>query len=532
MRLLAGYRRSPAQSWLVSYLLPTERAWTDECVASGVGPTDVLDELNLCALGDAAQLDALPARDVRAVLSREVLVTLMDAVGADLLPFLVGVLGDRRVGSRERGLVLDTIAALPSDDAFRALLDRIADRHARTALVAAMKRYPVRALRLLAAAGTAEARELLETHARTNTGTVEAALPALPADVRAAVETLMAAPADDVREAAPDELPAFLADPPWNRPVKPVATVPEPPAALAMAWRDGERAEWLATATGRIEPPPGADWKKLAARYRGGARVREDVPLLVHGPEPVVRPLLPDWTGTWIGEYGWEWMRIVVARYETDALVPALQLTEEAPAAAPLLPFTGSEVALRMGEWLSRAAKHAGPAAAWFDRHGLDAVPYLVPAALGTKAKPRRDAEAALRHLADRHGAEAVAGAAPDVSAELLAVLSAHPVRTGLVRRPKLPAWADPAVLPRARLRAPRRALPYGRRAPSPNCWRSPSRTGRTTSAPRSTRRPSPGSAGHCSSSGGPWAAPPRTAGRSRSSPAPATTRPPAVSSR
>lgn len=131
VRLLAGYRRSGAQSWLVSYLLPTERAWTGECVASGFGPPDEVYPLRICALGDAAHLEALRGTELRWALTREVLVTLLDALGTGLLPFLVRALGDRRVASRERGLVLDVIAVLPSDDAFRVLLDGIGDRHAR-----------------------------------------------------------------------------------------------------------------------------------------------------------------------------------------------------------------------------------------------------------------------------------------------------------------------------------------------------------------------------------------------------------------
>ncbi|MFD0906048.1 DUF4132 domain-containing protein, partial [Actinomadura sediminis] len=61
--------------------------------------------------------------------------------------------------------------------------------------------------------------------------------------------------------------------------------------------------------------------------------------------------------------------------------------------------------------------------------------------------------------VADAHGAGAVADAFPEAAGELRAVLSAHPLRTGLVPRPKLPAWADPAVLPEVRLREREAAL-------------------------------------------------------------------------
>ncbi|MFD0906002.1 DUF4132 domain-containing protein, partial [Actinomadura sediminis] len=71
----------------------------------------------------------------------------------------------------------------------------------------------------------------------------------------------------------------------------------------------------------------------------------------------------------------------------------------------------------------------------------------------------RRGPEAVLRRIAGRHSVDAVVNAVPAAADGLRTVLTAHPAATGLLRRPKLAAWADPAVLPRVLLRGRERAL-------------------------------------------------------------------------
>ncbi|MEV5827402.1 DUF4132 domain-containing protein [Spirillospora sp. NPDC052242] len=462
-RLLEPYRTSPALRWPVSYLLPTRPDWLAECLAEPGRPDDRV--LWYCALSDAAQLGGPAPSPSREDTTREVLVTLADACGAGLLPYLLRHLdGARSLTAAERAAVCETIAVLPSDAAFLALLDRSRsgrDRTVRQALAQAMERFPVRALRLLAGAGTRYARELLAGHARAHPAAVAAALPGLPAGERAELERF-AAPAVPAAGAAA-EPPGFLTDLPWDRTVKPVVPGLEPPAVRAMAWRDGERAEWLASDSGTV-PRPDGGFEELAEKRRRG-ELSEVVPLFLYGPEPLVRPLLPGWTLDDEIAYLEEDMTVIIARYELDALAPTLAFAGRGLLVREvLLPYTGEEIALWMGDRLPRPGG-AHLTETWFDRHGLAAVPYLVPAALGTKAKPRRAAETALRHLADRHGADAVVAAAADAfpaaAADALRdVLSAHPVRTGLARRPKTPDWADAAGLPPVLLRDGGAALP------------------------------------------------------------------------
>ncbi|MFV2178528.1 DUF4132 domain-containing protein [Actinomadura sp. LOL_016] len=469
-RLLEAYRESPDLRWPVSYLLPTRRDWLEECLAEPNRGGDVDRVLRLCALADAAQLGDPPPAPYREDTTREVLVTLADACGAGLLPYLLHHL-DREEpppAAAERTAVSETIAVLPSDAAFRALLDRSRsgrDRAVGQALGQAMERFPVRALRLLAEAGTRHARELLAGHARAHPAAAAAALPELPAELRAQVEAF-AAPAVAEAGAAAADLPGFLADLPWDRAVKPVVPGLAAPAVRAMAWRDGERARWLASDSGRISRP-GGGFEELAEKRRRG-ELSEVVPLFLYGPEPLVRPLLPGWTLDDQVAYLEEDMTVIIARYELDALAPTLAITGRGLLNSEVLePFTGEEVALWMGDRLSRPGG-AYTTSCWFDRHGLAAVPYLVPAALGKKAKPRRAAETALRRLAGRHGVDAVVAAAaeafpeacPQAADGLRAVLSAHPVRTGLARRPKTAGWADAAGLPPVLLRDREAALP------------------------------------------------------------------------
>ncbi|QXJ20345.1 DUF4132 domain-containing protein [Actinomadura graeca] len=460
---LAAHRTTPQARWLVSYLVPARLDWLDECLEAPGDPGRDRRWQMYCTLGDPSRLPSpspgLGWRDA----SRGVFVTMADGMGTAVLPFLLQH-ADRRRPDEQSRLVFETVAVLPSDEAFQAILDRLGHKHARPALIAAMERFPLRAVRLLAAAGTPEATLLLEEHVRAHREAVTAALPALPPEVRAVAGPIAASSAG-VPEAEEAALPALLADPPWRRPRRPAVAGLEPPAGR-MAWAEGERDEWAATGTGSVDAPRDPDWEALAERYRsGGGPPQGTVALMVHGPETVVRPLLPGWPGRLWWDTG-QWMRVLIARYGLDAFPVTLRAVDAAPSYGELLmPVLHADAALAMADWLARRTKTAGLARRWLGRHGLDAVPYLVPAALGTAAGQRRAAESALRHLGGAHGhagnVEAARNAhgaeAADAIGELLA---AHPAETGLVRPPKIGAWADPAVLPQVLLRGRGKALP------------------------------------------------------------------------
>ncbi|WP_051301283.1 DUF4132 domain-containing protein [Actinomadura rifamycini] len=469
-RRLAPFAAAPAAepvpAWLAAYLVPTRRDWTDACLAAGADLGPPHRPLMLCAIGDAARLGDPADGPLWRHASREVLATLADGVGADLLPFLLRLLDHRGLDGRERAAAWETVAVLPSDAAFRALLDaalpagaaggRRPDRHAKAALSIAMERFPVRALRLLAASGAAGARDLLADHVRTRPDAVAGALPDLPDGIRAAVGPLAAVPA----AAVPEETPPFLAELPWDRPVKPVVPGLKPPAGRRFAspdrgWDADVRSEGLQYR--ELEDP---DWDELLDRYRRRMPRHLKVRFLMRAPDAVVRPLLADWNRPEDAVDGGPWPLTLVARHGLDAFPFAWTQATARPGldGRLLVPYLDAAVARWMGERWERA--ESVWAREWLDLHGLGAVPYLAPAALGRKAGERRGAEAALRALADAHGAGAVAGAFPEAADELRAVLSAHPLRTGLVPRPKPPAWADPAALPAVPLRGRDAVLP------------------------------------------------------------------------
>ncbi|WP_026404754.1 DUF4132 domain-containing protein [Actinomadura rifamycini] len=474
VRRLAGHR-VPETLRLVSYLVPTRQDWVDESVDVAVAEnalvqrTLAFDEhaFVLCSLGTAAQAERLAGTRYGGRLSRGVLAAIVDGLGADGVALLLG-LHDERWEAKEHKLALEAIALVPADGAFEALLDRIdgtpyTRQQTRSALLDAMGRFPVRALRLLAAAAAeapaGSAAELLRHHAAGHADLAESVLPDLPDEARAAVAGSLPARVEGAREAAAEELPGYLGGLPWDRPVKPVVDGLETPASREIVWRDGEREEWLAQGRAWHEEPPGADWAALARGF-GEPGFRESLQLVLYGPEEVVRPLLAERSTSDV----WDSvpLRAVVARFGMDAYPVARRLAEAQSAhyGRMLLPYLDAEVALLMGGWLRRRLHAAADAREWLDRHGLAAVPLLAPAALGRKARPRSNAECALRRIAGRHGVAAVAAAVPPAADALTELLSAHPVRTGLIERPKLTGWPDPALLPPLLLRGRDRVLP------------------------------------------------------------------------
>ncbi|MFV2216051.1 DUF4132 domain-containing protein [Actinomadura sp. LOL_016] len=460
VRRLADHRTTPAARGLAAYLVPTRRDWVDECVEDAAKIRWLRRPARL-SVADPARLDRPELMPDQTAYARDEFVTLADGVGPGLLGFLLRCL-DWSAGARDRGLVLDTVAALPSDSAFGALLDLIdgkgvrrqVRREARRALSAAAARFPVRALRLSADSAGPDVRLFLRDHVAANPELVAAALPLLPGGVRAVVEPLTASAGPDLPEAPPDVLPA----PPWDRRVKPVVRGLEPPATRGIAWGDGERAAWTAEAARSVPCPDAPDWERFARSHNGGPRQWE---VLLHAPERFALPLLAEierrarWCDPAVS-------RGILARFGTRAYKAALSLAEYSVAdhAGLFVPFRVADVAARMAGRLLRGGPPADAARAWCDRHGPAAVPYLAPAALGTRTAPRRAAEAALRRIAARHGVDAVTGAFPEAAGELRTVLTAHPAQTGLARRPKYDAWASTAALPRVLLRGGERTLP------------------------------------------------------------------------
>ncbi|MDL4821156.1 DUF4132 domain-containing protein [Actinomadura opuntiae] len=278
-----------------------------------------------------------------------------------------------------------------------------------------------------------------------------------------------------MKDAPPDALPANLVDPPWLRkPAAPKAeaghpVVPglEPPHDRRIVWEPGERDQWAA-----IRPYGGpwadGDWEREAERVRDGSMyLPSQAGFLASAPEHLARPLLAAWAPppvTWDFDHS---LKPIIARFEDAAWDVSVRMAKANPfgTGPVLLPFLGADVARLMADWLYRLKSAQKLARAWFARHGLDAVPYLVPDALGKRVGPRRNAVHALR-LIEGDVVEAARVHGDEAARAVAELLADAPVQTEPAHtRPKppdLPRWLDTEALPRPVLRDSGLRLPPG----------------------------------------------------------------------
>lgn len=470
---------------VVCYLAPTDADRVDEvCRTAARTEWEWPAADLLCAVSSAGQLDRLIGLASTPLLAEPAtLATLLDGVGAALAPHLAAWCdrGDLDADGRKR--LLDGLVAIPTDRAFGLLVERLDRRDGPAAVRAALRRYPVRGLRLLAAAaaddaGGGLAAVLLADHAADHPD-LAAAVP----DVRlpAGADPAAPVPAAPVPAAPPDRLPAVLVDPPWTRRRSRAAPVVveglTAPAGSRAVWRPGERAAWASRPPlpdARYDPASWPEvqphehhgtWAEAEVRYRAGRTATpEEGAFLVDAPDQLARPLLAQWRpdNYWACH---DALKAIMARYELDALPSVLHLAGQNPGKplGHLMPFAGPEVAALMAAALVRFKPIRRVAAQWLLRHPAAAAQALVPAALSDPGPDRVAADAALRliaaagHRQDVLAAAAGYGgpAAAGVEALLAAGLAVLPART-----PRLPAWLDPAVLPPVLLRGRDEALP------------------------------------------------------------------------
>ncbi|MES9539829.1 DUF4132 domain-containing protein [Actinomadura sp. NPDC000600] len=461
---LAGHRRTPLQRLTVSYLAPTRQDWVDEVRADpatlALPPYTANRWMLFCSLGGPEQVDpdVLPLGHFARTTS--VIATLVDGVGpAGALPLVLEALAGPEL--------LDVLARLPLDEAFQVLVEQARYFYGPPALISASRTFPRRALRLLPpAARRPEVEEVLRAHLLTHPELAEEMLPGLPEESRATVEALRGS-AVRVPEAPADALPQLLVDPPWTRPrtkAKPVVLKDlEPPGTRSVVWEPGERHAWTA-GVARPRWVERADWPLLVERFKNDRlSYAMGATLFIAAPGDLVRPLLEDLEPpTW---YVDEWLRALIARFELDALELAVAAARRDPAKAgpTLLPFLSDEVALLMADWLLRLKQAGRIARVWFRRHGLAAVPALIPPALGKAGVRRRAAEAALRFVAEWNGEEAVVAAArvhgDRAAGAIEALVTADPLGVP-AKTPSVGEWADTRLLPQLLLRGRERALP------------------------------------------------------------------------
>ncbi|MFC0429862.1 DUF4132 domain-containing protein [Kutzneria buriramensis] len=461
---LADKRDTEMARLVAAFLLPTESAWVDELYEKleQWGPARYLGTLAACTPGTVEQLRTLD----RIVAATAAIYTLVHTIGTDIAPYLIKRLDEERSGGDTRKLLVTVIAALPTDEAFGALVSRSGQKHIQSGLVAAMRQFPLRALRMLAAAAgrDATAAHLLAGHLQANPELLDVEL---PANLKAVVERVAASSAR-VPDAPPEALPKLLVSPPWTvkkAKAKAIVLRLEPPSGMTVRWEPGERADWQSRAEehrwllDRMPKNPDGqiEWEHIAGQVRSGQASRQMVwAMCQFGPEDLMRPLLDHrLERPWSGE---SYTAPILARFETDALPMVYAGLDDHPASYwdLLLPFADADIALRMAGWYARLKSARETATAWFARHGVSTVRLLVPAAVGKVGAGRRAAEAALRLVISQTSLEAVLAEAETYGPEARTAIEALAATDPFDMLPaKVPAieWVTVDQLPQVKLR-------------------------------------------------------------------------------
>ncbi|MER5276544.1 DUF4132 domain-containing protein [Streptomyces sp. NPDC002809] len=465
---LARCRTDAYRRIITAYLAPSETDWvaglcTDPEVTTE--QDDAILSLAFCALDSAEQARAFTHRPVISH-STALIATVAEGIGAAAVPLLGEDLRGHYSYADLVKQVANALVEFPTDEAFLLLLGHSDAKHVRPALMEAMRRYPVRGLRLLAAevrdhgaAASAISRQLLTGHIAAHRSLVERVRPTLDSDLAEIIEPLLN-PANRIADAPAAALPAVLTSPPWARqrstPKPTVVTGLTAVGEPAVEWLPGEREQWAASTSWYTRRNGDGDWEKdiAALRYPLDAPDLQPAWVYVHGPEELVTPLLATWDPTDLWDAS-DTLKPIPARFGLTALPLLLRVVPRQPSslASLLLPFVDESVARHMADWSVRLKSTAASTRSWFERHGVRAAPMLVPDAVGKAGRARRAAEQALVQIAALHGDAVVRGAAEAYGARVAdavsELLTADPLERALPAvMPTVPGWADPALLP------------------------------------------------------------------------------------
>ncbi|NGY61003.1 DUF4132 domain-containing protein [Lentzea sp. NEAU-D13] len=388
--------------------------------------------------------------------SASLLYTAVYVLGPAIAPLLAEGLDSDMYYQRADGRkqALKVLAALPTDEAFTILLDRLDQKYVRPAVLSAMAAFPARAARLLAdrVSSSDDVRRLLSAHLMSN--------PSLEVPAEAAA-VLAESEADVVPVASADQLPSLLASPPWlnrRKQVKPVVLKDLPVPEGAVRWEAGEREQWLEAGAEWLQDPD--DWKKLLAEYKAGKIGYYHHELFLLAPDDEVRPLLADWQPVF--SYGVEeWGKNIAARFGVDAAPALLRHVQSSPGGTGvvLLPFATPDVAAVMADWFARTKQPRRWGVEWLARHRDHAARLLIPAAASKPGIPRRNAETALRHLKSLGVDVAAIAEECGARAAIDVVLSVDPLDVLPAKLPVIGEWADTRLLPQVLLKDRKHAL-------------------------------------------------------------------------
>ncbi len=457
----------------VCYLVPTHTGWVDELLdlVAVLGEHRFFADDLLCrSIGTLSQFDRLAAGLGHRWTARhkvDALYSLVDALGVAVVPKLVELVKELGPQEDEHRRILKILAALPTDEAFDAVIERLDGKNAKAVALDAIARYPVRALRRLAVTGP---EELFRDHVLASPDLIESVRADLPPEVVAAIDGVTGGQ-DRVRAA--ESLPDLLVRPPWTRP-RPEPVVIEglqPPAAeVTLVWADGEQEAWSTPFKPYWSDGSFTVDAALTAYRTESLDLYWKMSLVMDGPEDVGRAILAEWEPPTFGMV--EWGRFVAARYGLDAfrVIEHLVGKDREFRTAPLvLPFAAPRFAMMMARWLMQTGRGGFPkpdhavAIAWLLRHCTLAARELIPVALGAEERDREAAVAALRTMAPARFEQILAAAdeyGPAVRQAIEDTIGADLLGSLPAKIPAIPAWADPGVLPQILLKDKSAALP------------------------------------------------------------------------
>ncbi|WP_179276268.1 DUF4132 domain-containing protein [Rhodococcus sp. 06-235-1A] len=433
------------------YVFPTEQQWAEDAImgtrvetyhwnTQQMVSSNTLDQLQRTAnvYGPQRWLD-----------DDETLAAVVEGIGASILPMLLDAFDTPNpyTGARDETRllrILHALSAIPTDEAFSALVERGGMKSGLPAIVHAMRSYPRRAFTVLDGADHA----LFDRHVRLH--------PALARDVAPTLSERARRRISELSSSFPEatDLPTILVDPPWATRTKSPDVAPitglDAPEIHRIDWLPGEL-EAIANTPHSYSYSSWEQQRKYIEDFteKYGLNEWSVWQMFLMAPDDVARPLLSTWDGVKLKEP----LR-VVARYELDALPLVLRHARAHPgAAAPyLMPYVNLEVARLHATTYATRKNLRKPALAWLVRHADDAVTLLTPDAVGP-AGPRRDhAAEALRGLVRSTSRDLVLGGAgrygTDAVAAIASIVDLDPLDKLPKRIPRTPPWADIASLP------------------------------------------------------------------------------------
>ncbi|MGC0362299.1 hypothetical protein ABH922_000283 [Rhodococcus sp. 27YEA15] len=442
----------------VSFLLPTEKRWVTEDLerASRLDADNRYVGLALLScidsLVDAERVLALSKSREHAIWEAGIRMNFVYAMCANVGPGverLIGEFFDGNLSAQNKKRCAAILAEFDTDAGFVELAARIGRKYVDPAIIGAIEHAPERARRLLPSVGPKAAAFVRDLH-------------------RLHPEFAGGAAVEEVPQAANEDVPALLVNPPWamrrERAEVPVLDVGVRRRPLFTAWRPGEREAWSGVDQPHDRYLGSRTWPSVVDGIIGG-----DDTYSIHeisfAPDEVLTSVVataavPRYL------YGAEAdLCRILGRLDAEAADYVLRTVKSSPihTARALLPIGGSEVAAWM---LARIdSKSIRPVAVeWFDRHIESAAHDIVVAAVGDRGPERTSAQKTLHALARRSHRESLIAAAREhgsaVESSVVTIVDADPLVQLPKKIPTLPEWLDPALLPTIALRDSGTVLP------------------------------------------------------------------------